>query len=260
MSSLHSSAGARGRCGALLAPETYANTLSGTHSRYDLSHGNILPAASSAPAPVQCLRTFQRGLAGRAQVALPWSFNGWTPETSNSDRTWFFHSDDFIFYGKGLTHQACNSYCSCSHTFPSLCSPRRGSATMGRSVLPDALPTPQNARYCVAAWGRALIYKYKYKYKYTCDTGQTRNKLLAQWVHLTNHAAGHSRPGNMSLNGADTQTCGSTAATSPGHVRIAPRCTLRAITHQRTHARAPVTWLPYYFNATLLSYGNDNVG
>ncbi len=25
--------------------------------------------------------------------------------------------------------------------------------------------------------------------KYTCDTGQTRNKLLAQWVHLTNHAA-----------------------------------------------------------------------
>jgi hypothetical protein len=30
--------------------------------------------------------------------------------------------------------------------------------------------------------------------KYTCETGQTRNKLLAQWVHLTNHAAGHSRP------------------------------------------------------------------
>ncbi len=25
--------------------------------------------------------------------------------------------------------------------------------------------------------------------KYTFDTGQTRNKLLAQWVHLTNHAA-----------------------------------------------------------------------
>lgn len=112
---------------------------------------------SRARAVLGLRRTFQRGLAGRAQVALPWSFNGWTPETSNSDRTWFFHSDDFIFYGKGLTHQACNSYCSCSHTFPSLCSPRRGSATMGRSVLPDALPTPQNARYCVAAWGRALI-------------------------------------------------------------------------------------------------------
>ena len=28
--------------------------------------------------------------------------------------------------------------------------------------------------------------------KYTCDTGQTRNKLLEQWVHLTNHTAGHS--------------------------------------------------------------------
>ena len=31
--------------------------------------------------------------------------------------------------------------------------------------------------------------------KYTCDTGQTRNKLLELWVHLTNHTAGHSRPG-----------------------------------------------------------------
>jgi hypothetical protein len=35
--------------------------------------------------------------------------------------------------------------------------------------------------------------------KYTCDTGQTRNKLLAQWVHLTNHAAGHSRPGTARI-------------------------------------------------------------
>ncbi len=44
--------------------------------------------------------------------------------------------------------------------------------------------------------------------KYTCDTGQTRNKLLAQWVHLTNHAAGHSRPGTAHLTacagGGDT--------------------------------------------------------
>ena len=29
--------------------------------------------------------------------------------------------------------------------------------------------------------------KSKYKYKNTCDTGQTRNKLLEQWVLLTNH-------------------------------------------------------------------------
>ena len=33
----------------------------------------------------------------------------------------------------------------------------------------------------------------KYKYK-IYDTGQTRNKLLAHWAHLTNNAAGHSRP------------------------------------------------------------------
>jgi hypothetical protein len=42
-------------------------------------------------------------------------------------------------------------------------------------------------------------YKYKYKYKNTCDTGQTRNKLLPQRVHLTNHAAGHSRLGTAHL-------------------------------------------------------------
>ena len=29
--------------------------------------------------------------------------------------------------------------------------------------------------------------------KYTCDTGQTRNTLLAQWVHLTNHVSRASK-------------------------------------------------------------------
>ena len=43
--------------------------------------------------------------------------------------------------------------------------------------------------------------KYKYKYKYKI----TRNKLLAQWVHLTNHAAENStnvtkKPFSMSGN------------------------------------------------------------
>ena len=35
--------------------------------------------------------------------------------------------------------------------------------------------------------------KYKIQNsKYTCDTGQTRNKLLEQWVHRTDHASEHS--------------------------------------------------------------------
>ncbi len=42
--------------------------------------------------------------------------------------------------------------------------------------------------------------------KYTCDTGQTRNKLLAQWVHLTNHAVGHSRPGTAHLTASREKT------------------------------------------------------
>ena len=35
--------------------------------------------------------------------------------------------------------------------------------------------------------------------KYTCNTGQTRSKLLEQWVHLTNLTAGQSRPGTTHL-------------------------------------------------------------
>ena len=58
--------------------------------------------------------------------------------------------------------------------------------TNGRDRAYDACPIP------VAA----CVDKYQIpNTKYTCDTGQTRNKLLEQWVHLANHAAGHSRPG-----------------------------------------------------------------
>ena len=43
--------------------------------------------------------------------------------------------------------------------------------------------------------------------KYACNTGQTRNKLLEQWVHLTNHTAGHSR--------RRRRTCSNTSAGTP---------------------------------------------
>ena len=46
---------------------------------------------------------------------------------------------------------------------------------------------------CAAAQFYTVPRKYQIpNTKYTCDTGQTRNKLLEQWVHLANHAAGHS--------------------------------------------------------------------
>jgi hypothetical protein len=56
-------------------------------------------------------------------------------------------------------------------------------------------------------WGRRkrtksgrLVRKYnKIQIQYILDTGQARNKLLAQWVQLTNHAAGHSKPGTTHL-------------------------------------------------------------
>ena len=43
-------------------------------------------------------------------------------------------------------------------------------------------------------WRRGTNTNTNTNTKYTSDTGQTRNKLLEQWMHLTNHTAGHSRP------------------------------------------------------------------
>ena len=63
-------------------------------------------------------------------------------------------------------------------------------------------PTTIDGAACVAdvscSADRWLATKIPHT-KYTCGTGQTLNKLLEQWVHLTNHAAGHSRPGTTHL-------------------------------------------------------------
>ena len=63
-------------------PQHYVNTLTGTQSRYDLSHGNSLPL-----------------------VARPWGFNSWSPQTDNADGTWFFHPEDVRLFGIRCTHQ-----------------------------------------------------------------------------------------------------------------------------------------------------------
>lgn len=62
--------------------EDYVNTLSGTHSRYSLSRGNVLP-----------------------EVSLPWGFNGFAPQTDSQSGGWWFHSDDYSLQGIRLTHQ-----------------------------------------------------------------------------------------------------------------------------------------------------------
>ena len=63
-------------------PQHYVNTLTGTQSRYDLSHGNSLPL-----------------------VARPWGFNSWAPQTDNADGSWFFHPEDVRLFGIRCTHQ-----------------------------------------------------------------------------------------------------------------------------------------------------------
>ena len=74
----------------------------------------------------------------------------------------------------------------------------RCAATAGSA--PPAGPCPAyEFSYEFARSNSAADYSFSYtKYeisntKYTSDTGQTRNKLLEQWVHLTNHTAGHER-------------------------------------------------------------------
>lgn len=65
-------------------PEEFVDTLGGTDSRYDLSHGNLLPL-----------------------VARPWSFNTWAPQTDNDPTwaSWWFHPTDVRFFGLRCTHQ-----------------------------------------------------------------------------------------------------------------------------------------------------------
>jgi putative alpha-1,2-mannosidase len=64
---------------AVQNPEKYANVLGGTQSKYDMSHGNVLPESQ-----------------------LPWAFNGWAPQTNGaqssnpnaqSSNKWWFSSE-----------------------------------------------------------------------------------------------------------------------------------------------------------------------
>jgi putative alpha-1,2-mannosidase len=63
-------------------PEEFVNTLGGTDSRYDLSHGSSLPI-----------------------IALPWGFNTYAPQTNNAEGGWWFHPGDRRLFGLRVTHQ-----------------------------------------------------------------------------------------------------------------------------------------------------------
>jgi len=71
-----------GRTWGVDNPVEYVDILGGTDSRYDLSHGNVLPL-----------------------VARPWGFNSWSPMTTTSEGSWWFHPYDVSFYGIRCTHQ-----------------------------------------------------------------------------------------------------------------------------------------------------------
>jgi putative alpha-1,2-mannosidase len=68
-------------------PEQYVNVLGGSDSKYDLSHGNVMP-----------------------DLTMPWGFNAWAPQ-SNDGKThsegegWWFYSQDRRFFGIRCTHQ-----------------------------------------------------------------------------------------------------------------------------------------------------------
>ena len=68
-------------------PEDYVNTLGGSDSKYDLSHGNIMP-----------------------DLTMPWGFNAWAPQSNDGQHQsdgegWWFYSQDRRFFGIRCTHQ-----------------------------------------------------------------------------------------------------------------------------------------------------------
>ena len=71
--------------------------------------------------------------------------------------------------------------------------------------------------------------------KYTCNTGQTRNKLLEQWVHLTNHTATatSSRPTVAPTSHPLAQASARCAPRAVGRTSpdpaLASRCSLRQL-------------------------------
>lgn len=101
---------------AIPNPEEYVNTLGGTDSRYDLSHGNLLPL-----------------------VNRPWSFNAWAPMTDNSDGSWWFHPTDARFFGVRCTHQP-SPWISDYGNFlimPSISDPAHGDSGQFSSYIPS---------------------------------------------------------------------------------------------------------------------------
>ena len=63
-------------------PYDYVNTLGGSDSKHDMSHGSTLP-----------------------MVTRPFGFNAWVPQTNLKDNMWWFHPRDNMFFGMRCTHQ-----------------------------------------------------------------------------------------------------------------------------------------------------------
>mmetsp|Transcript_115375 Transcript_115375/g.230032 ORF Transcript_115375/g.230032 Transcript_115375/m.230032 type:complete len:804 (-) Transcript_115375:257-2668(-) len=72
----------RGTTSDVAKPEEYVNVLGGTKSRFDFSHGNILP-----------------------ETQVPWGFNGWAPETDPDQGDFWFYSESARMFGIRCTHQ-----------------------------------------------------------------------------------------------------------------------------------------------------------
>ena len=87
---------------------------------------------------------------------------------------------------------------------------RRGIVNRHNGEVSGAAAVPLWGKGDVAALKRIAVRLYirvhlvavciaNTKYQVPNITGHTRDKLLEQWVHLTNHTAGHSRPPSTAL-------------------------------------------------------------
>jgi hypothetical protein len=69
-----------------------------------------------------------------------------------------------------------------------------GGSPQGPGAMPEQEDPPEQDQFAQQSVPfRATGTNTNTNTKYTCDTGQTRNKLLAQWVHLAHSARRRAR-------------------------------------------------------------------
>ena len=152
---------------AAKSPAEYVNTLGGTDSKEDMSHGNIMP-----------------------DLTLPWGFNAWAPQTNDglhhSDgEGWWFYSQDRSFYGIRCTHQPSpwiGDYGQLRFA-GGITDPTHAGEWLFSAYKPeDSLFSPYYQNFTLLAWGARTGYT-------TVETAPTEHGVVVNF-NFPKHAKG----------------------------------------------------------------------